>query len=40
MLYVQDPCNDSLDHFAWIKNLLRLVSSDKREKEQDCFCDR
>ena len=27
VLYMQDPRNDSVGHFAWIKNLFRLVSS-------------
>ncbi|KYM78630.1 hypothetical protein ALC53_10934 [Atta colombica] len=25
VLYMQDPCNDGVGHFAWIKNLSRLV---------------
>ena len=27
VLYVQDPRNDDVGHFAWIKNLSRLVRS-------------
>jgi len=27
LLYVQDPRDDNVGHFAWIKNLSRLVSS-------------
>jgi len=23
---MQDPCNDAVGHFAWIKNLSRLMS--------------
>ena len=34
-LYLQDSRNDSIRHFAWIKNLSRLA--DKREKEQEIF---
>jgi len=27
LLYVQDSCNDNAEHFAWIKDLSRLVRS-------------
>ena len=27
VLYLQDPYNDGVGHFAWIKNLSRLVRS-------------
>ena len=41
MLYVQDPRNDGIGHFAWIKNLSRLVSSQiSRKKNKKFFCDR
>ncbi|XP_018368541.1 PREDICTED: uncharacterized protein LOC108764693 [Trachymyrmex cornetzi] len=41
MLYMQDPRNDSLGHFAWIKSLSRLVSSQLSRKEhKKFFCDR
>ncbi|KYN16311.1 hypothetical protein ALC57_11429, partial [Trachymyrmex cornetzi] len=37
MLYLQDPRNDSLGHFAWIKNLSRFVSSQLSKKEHKKF---
>ncbi|EGI67314.1 hypothetical protein G5I_04097 [Acromyrmex echinatior] len=41
VLYVQDPRNDGIGHFAWIKNLSRLVSSQiSRKKNKKFFCDR
>ncbi|KYN09789.1 hypothetical protein ALC57_18082, partial [Trachymyrmex cornetzi] len=41
MLYLQDPHNDGLGLFAWIKNLSRLVSSQLSKKEhKKFFCDR
>ncbi|XP_018364701.1 PREDICTED: uncharacterized protein LOC108762267 [Trachymyrmex cornetzi] len=41
LLYLQDPRNDSISHFAWIKNLSRLVSSQLTRKEhKKYFCDR
>ncbi|KYN10211.1 hypothetical protein ALC57_17664 [Trachymyrmex cornetzi] len=41
MLYMQDSRDDSLGHFAWIKNLSRLVSSKlSRQKNKKFFCDR
>ncbi|XP_018371747.1 PREDICTED: uncharacterized protein LOC108766747 [Trachymyrmex cornetzi] len=41
MLYLQDPRNDSVAHFVWIKNLSRLVSSQLTRKEhKKFFCDR
>ncbi|KYQ53617.1 hypothetical protein ALC60_01406 [Trachymyrmex zeteki] len=41
VLYLQDPRDDSLGHFAWIKNLSRLVSSQlNRKKNKKFFCDR
>ncbi|XP_018360972.1 PREDICTED: uncharacterized protein LOC108759819, partial [Trachymyrmex cornetzi] len=40
MLYLQDPRNDSVGHFAWIKNLSRLVGSQLSKKEhKKFFCD-
>ncbi|KYQ49525.1 hypothetical protein ALC60_11402, partial [Trachymyrmex zeteki] len=40
LLYLQDPRDDSLDHFAWIKNLSRLVSSQlTKKKNKKFFCD-
>ncbi|XP_018348207.1 PREDICTED: uncharacterized protein LOC108752091 [Trachymyrmex septentrionalis] len=38
VLYMQDPRDDSVGHFAWIKNLSRLVRSQIRNKK--FFCDR
>ncbi|KYN15671.1 hypothetical protein ALC57_12102 [Trachymyrmex cornetzi] len=41
VLYMQDPRNDGVGHFAWIKNLSRLVSSQlSRKKNKKFFCDR
>ncbi|XP_018314227.1 uncharacterized protein [Mycetomoellerius zeteki] len=41
VLYLQDPRDDSLGHFASIKNLSRLVSSQlNRKKNKKFFCDR
>ncbi|KYN18063.1 hypothetical protein ALC57_09637 [Trachymyrmex cornetzi] len=41
VLYLQDPRNDGIGHFAWIKNLSRLVSSQlSRQKNKKFFCDR
>ena len=41
LLYLQDSHNDNLGHFAWIKNLSRLVSSQiTRKKNKKFFCDR
>jgi len=39
LLYVQN--DDDVGHFAWIKNLSRLVSSQlSRQKNKESFCDR
>ncbi|XP_077264025.1 uncharacterized protein LOC143898429 [Temnothorax americanus] len=41
LLYVQDPRDDNVGHFAWIKNLSRLVSSQlSRYNGRKYFCDR
>ncbi|KAG5323720.1 GVQW3 protein, partial [Pseudoatta argentina] len=41
VLYMQDPRNDGVGHFAWIKNLFRLVSSQiSGRKNKKFFCDR
>ncbi|KYN19874.1 hypothetical protein ALC57_07789 [Trachymyrmex cornetzi] len=41
VLYLQDPRNDGVGHFAWIKNLSCLVSSQlSRQKNKKFFCDR
>jgi len=42
LLYVQDSHNDSIRHFAWIKNLSRLVSSQiiRNKNKKFFFCDR
>ncbi|KYN09175.1 hypothetical protein ALC57_18714 [Trachymyrmex cornetzi] len=41
LLYLQDPRDDNVGHFAWIKNLSRLVSSQLSKKEhKKFFCDR
>jgi len=41
LLYLQDSHNDNLGHFAWIKNLSRLVSSQiSGKKNKKFFCDR
>ena len=39
LLYMQDPRDDGVGHFAWIKNLSRLVSSQLSKKEhKKYFC--
>ncbi|XP_071648529.1 uncharacterized protein [Temnothorax longispinosus] len=41
LLYVQDPRDDNVGHFAWIKHLSRLVSSQlSKKKNKKYFCDR
>ncbi|XP_050452581.1 uncharacterized protein LOC126852138 [Cataglyphis hispanica] len=41
LFYVQDPRDDNVGHFAWIKNLSRLVSSQLSKKEHRKYiCDR
>ncbi|KYN30380.1 hypothetical protein ALC56_15307 [Trachymyrmex septentrionalis] len=41
LLYMQDSHNDNIKHFAWIKNLSRLVSSQlSKKKNKKYFCDR
>ncbi|XP_011696249.1 PREDICTED: uncharacterized protein LOC105454956 [Wasmannia auropunctata] len=41
LLYMQDPRDSSIGHFAWIKNLSRLVSSQLNTKQhKKFFCDR
>ncbi|XP_077255143.1 uncharacterized protein LOC143893522 [Temnothorax americanus] len=41
LLYVQDPRDDNVGHFAWIKNLSRLVSSQlSRYNGRKYICDR
>ena len=41
LLYVQDPQDNSIGHFAWIKNLSRLVSSQLSKKQhKKHICDR
>ncbi|XP_024879110.1 uncharacterized protein LOC112459306 [Temnothorax curvispinosus] len=41
LLYVQDPRDNNVGHFAWIKNLSRLVSSQlSRHNGRKYFCDR
>ncbi|KYN29308.1 hypothetical protein ALC57_01246, partial [Trachymyrmex cornetzi] len=41
LLYLQDPRNDGVGHFAWIKNLSRLVSMQlTRKKNKKNFCGR
>ncbi|KYN30268.1 hypothetical protein ALC57_00273 [Trachymyrmex cornetzi] len=41
VLYLQDPRNDGVGHFAWIKNLSGLVSSQlSKHKNKKFFCDR
>ncbi|KMQ83064.1 hypothetical protein RF55_21035, partial [Lasius niger] len=41
LLYVEDPHNNSVGHFTWIKNLSRLVSSQLSKKEHMKYiCDR
>ncbi|KAL6421129.1 hypothetical protein ACFW04_013947 [Cataglyphis niger] len=41
LLYVQDPLDDNVGHFAWIKNLSFLVSSHlSKHNSQKYICDR
>ncbi|XP_025073985.1 uncharacterized protein LOC112552597 [Pogonomyrmex barbatus] len=41
ILYMQSPCDDNAGHFAYIKDLSRLVSSQINKKEhKKYFCDR
>ncbi|XP_071574388.1 uncharacterized protein [Temnothorax nylanderi] len=41
LLYMQDPRDDNVGHFAWIKNLSRLVSSQlSRYHGRKYFCNR
>ena len=41
LLYMQDPRDDGICHFVWIKNLSRLVSLQVSKKEhKKYFCDR
>jgi len=41
LLYMQDPRDDGVGRFAWIKNLSRLVRSQiNRKKNKKYFCDR
>ncbi|XP_036146242.1 uncharacterized protein LOC118646754 [Monomorium pharaonis] len=41
LLYMQNPREDSVGHFVWIKNLSRLVSSQLSKKEHKKYiCDR
>ncbi|KYN24342.1 hypothetical protein ALC57_04058 [Trachymyrmex cornetzi] len=41
VLYLQDPRDDNVGHFAWIKDLSRLVNSQLTRKEhKKYFCDR
>ncbi|XP_024879767.1 uncharacterized protein LOC112459730 [Temnothorax curvispinosus] len=41
LLYVQDPRDNNVGHFAWIKNLSRLVSSQlTKHHGQKYICDR
>jgi len=41
LLYVQDPRDDNVNHFALIKNLSRLVSSQlSKHNGKKYFCDR
>jgi len=41
LLYVQNDDDDDMRHFAWIKNLSRLVSSQlSKHKNTKYFCDR
>ncbi|KYN29064.1 hypothetical protein ALC57_01510 [Trachymyrmex cornetzi] len=39
VLYLQDPRNDSVGHFAWIKDLSRLVSSQLTRKKHKKYFD-
>ncbi|XP_011704854.1 PREDICTED: uncharacterized protein LOC105460112 [Wasmannia auropunctata] len=41
LLHMQDPRDSNIGHFAWIKNLSRLVSSQLSKKQhKKFFCDR
>jgi len=41
LLYVQDPRDDNMGHFAWIKNLSKVMSSQlSKHKNKKYFCDR
>jgi len=41
VLYMQDPRDDGVGHFVWIKNLSRLVRSQlTRMEHKKFFCDR
>jgi len=41
LLYVQDPRDDNVGHFVWIKDLSRLVSSQlSKYGHKKFFCDR
>ncbi|XP_036143792.1 uncharacterized protein LOC118645933 [Monomorium pharaonis] len=41
LLYVQNPHEDSVGHFVWIKNLSRLISSQlSKKKHKKYICDR
>ncbi|XP_071651462.1 uncharacterized protein [Temnothorax longispinosus] len=41
LLYLQDTRNNNMGHFAWIKNLSRLISAQvSKEKKKKFFCDR
>jgi len=41
LLFVQNPRDDNVGHFAWIKNLSRLVNSQlSKHKNKKYFCDR
>jgi hypothetical protein len=41
LLYVQDPQDNNIGHFAWIKNLSRLISSQLSKKQhKKHICDR
>ncbi|XP_071629350.1 uncharacterized protein [Temnothorax longispinosus] len=41
LLYMQDPRDNNVGHFAWIKDLSRLVSSQlSKKKNKKYFCDR
>ena len=38
LLYLQDPRDDNVSHFVWIKNLSRFISS-QLSKHQKYICD-
>ncbi|KAL6419293.1 hypothetical protein ACFW04_013933 [Cataglyphis niger] len=41
LFYVQDSLDDNVKHFAWIRNLSRLVSSQlSNHNDQKYICDR